>query len=131
MGRVFSGVVRWLPGYRRQLFVTLATPDTAVLRHGKVWGQCAQADTSQEVSVVHNMSYSCVYVCQLFLSESASCPAVIYSTALRCLRCHLFAAVRAPHFGWTANMWWKKFFQVQMTPMLLKCLNSSVVECYI
>lgn len=32
----FSGVDRWLAVYRRRRFVTLPTPDTTVLRHGKV-----------------------------------------------------------------------------------------------
>lgn len=132
----FSGVVRWLPGYRRQLFVTLATPDTPVLGRGKVRGQCAQADTSQEVSVVHNMSYSCVYVCQSFLSKSRHQPArglfpvpQSFTPQLSGVTCLLL--FRAPHVVWTANMWWKKFFQVQMTQILLKFLNSSAVECYI
>lgn len=35
-GSGFSGADRWVPVYRRRRFVTLPTPDSTVLRRGKV-----------------------------------------------------------------------------------------------
>lgn len=51
-GSTFSGVVWWLPGYRRQRAVTPGYSRYRALRRGKVWGQRAQASASQEASVV-------------------------------------------------------------------------------